>query len=443
MARGSSPPLGSTLGPGSDVACTRAWRGRACLVSDRIEYSLSVVGLADSRDKESANDGVKNGESATEKRRERHRKTARAPPKNGENDYDLRMEHLVTRHAAVAVEEALADTRIVVIQGARQVGKSTLARRVAQSRNSRMVTLDDNDQRVQAEADPVAFVEQHLHGLLVIDEVQRVPRLALALKLVVDRDPRPGRFLLTGSANLNRLPATEDSLAGRAEDVELHGFSQGELAGSRERFIDRLLAGEDFTGYTSSLTRADYLVLAEAGSYPEALAREPGKRRRQWLSNYAARIATRDAEEISGLQRLSELPTLLRLLAARTATELNVTSVASELGMPRRTLDPYLDLLETLFLIQRIPAWHNKTSRRLVSRPKIALLDTGLAARLAGVTAGPGAFTGIRIGLAAGSRTTGAGSDRARRCGRVVPPHPMVRAPQSPTPTGRSSSAVP
>lgn len=262
-----------------------------------------------------------------------------------------------------------------------------------------MVTLDDNDQRVQAEADPVAFVEQHPHGLLVIDEVQRVPRLALALKLVVDRDPRPGRFLLTGSANLNRLPATEDSLAGRAEDVELHGFSQGELASSRERFIDRLLAGDTFTGYTSVLTRADYLVLAEAGSYPEALAREPGKRRRLWLSNYATRIATRDAEEISGLQRLSELPTLLQLLAARTATELNVTSVASELGMPRRTLDPYLDLLETLFLIQRIPAWHNKawhnkTSRRLVSRPKIALLDTGLAARLAGVTAGPGADFG-------------------------------------------------
>lgn len=304
------------------------------------------------------------------------------------------MERLVTRHAAVAVEEALADTRIVVIQGARQVGKSTLAWQVAQSRNSRMVTLDDNDQRVQAEADPVAFVEQHPHGLLVIDEVQRVPRLALALKLVVDRDPRPGRFLLTGSANLNRLPATEDSLAGRAEDVELHGFSQGELAGSRERFIDRLLAGEDFTGYTSSLTRAHYLVLAEAGSYPEALAREPGRRRRQWLSNYATRIATRDAEEISGLQRLFELPTLLQLLAARTATELNVTSVASELGMPRRTLDPYLDLLETLYLIQRIPAWHNKTSRRLVSRPKIALLDTGLAARLAGVTAGPGADFG-------------------------------------------------
>ena len=304
------------------------------------------------------------------------------------------MERLVTRHATVAGEEALADTRIVVIQGARQVGKSTLARRVAQSRNSRVVTLDDNDQRVQAEADPVAYVQQHPHGLLVIDEVQRVPRLALALKLVVDRDPRPGRFLLTGSANLNRLPATEDSLAGRAEDVELHGFPQGELAHSRERFIDRLLAGDAFTGYTTSLTRADYLVLAEAGSYPEVLAREPGKRRRQWLSNYAARIATRDAEEISGLQRLFELPTLLTLLAARTATELNVTSVASELGMPRRTLDPYLDLLETLYLIQRIPAWHNKSSRRLVSRPKIALLDTGLAARLAGVTAGPGADFG-------------------------------------------------
>lgn len=113
-------------------------------------------------------------------------------------------------------------------------------------------------------------------GTLAIDEVQRVPELVLALKLAVDRGPRPGGFLLTGSANLLRLPAMQDSLAGRAESVDLFGFSQGELAHHHERFIDRLLAGESFAGHTSTLTRSDYLERACAGGYPEALTRPAG-----------------------------------------------------------------------------------------------------------------------------------------------------------------------
>lgn len=292
----------------------------------------------------------------------------------------------VARHVAPRVYEALEDTRIVIIQGARQVGKSTLASQIAQTLGGKLVTLDDDDARFQADADPAGFVAQNPGALLVIDEVQRAPRLTLALKAAVDADPSPGRFLLTGSANLLQLPGTEDSLAGRAESLELHGFSQGELAGHREQFVDRLLSGDTFAGYTSTASRADYLAIAEAGSYPDALSRSTPRRRSRWLANYVARVTTRDAEDISTLQHLSELPAILKLVAARTATELNVTNLASDLAMPRRTLDPYLDLLETLYLAQRIPAWATNLSKRVVSRPKIAMLDTGLAAQLVGVS---------------------------------------------------------
>lgn len=283
--------------------------------------------------------------------------------------------------------ESLADTRVVVVQGARQVGKTTLVAQVVERLAGRLVTLDDDLTRNAAQADPGGFLRQNPGGLLAIDEVQRVPELVLGLKLAVDRDSRPGRFLLTGSANLLRLPAMQDSLAGRAENVDLYGFSQGEVAGVQERFVDRLLGAESLEGHHSYLTREDYLDRACTGGYPEALSRPEGRRRAAWFDNYLRRIVERDAPDISGLHRLGDLPLLLRLLAARNAEELNVANLASHAGIPVRTLDPYLELLETLFLIHRLPAWSTNLSKRVVSRPKIALLDTGLAARLVNISA--------------------------------------------------------
>ncbi len=217
--------------------------------------------------------------------------------------------------------------------------------------------------------------------------MQRAPGLVLALKLAVDQDPRPGRFLLSGSANLLRLPALTDSLAGRAEDIELYGFSQGELSGIHESFVERVFSGADFLGHRSQLHRADYLTRACAGGYPEALAREPGRRRAAWFDNYVRRIVERDAPDVSGLQQLDELPRLLRLLAARTACELSLADLARDAGLGVRTLPAYLDLLETLFLIHRLPAWSTNLSQRQVSRPKVVVVDTGLAARLLNVNA--------------------------------------------------------
>ncbi|WP_278236129.1 ATP-binding protein [Isoptericola sp. AK164] len=296
------------------------------------------------------------------------------------------MTSTIERHVRGRALEGLDDTRVVVVQGARQVGKTTLVRDLVRAREGRLVTLDDELTRLAARSDPTTFLRQSPDRLLAIDEVQRAPELVLALKAAVDEDPRPGRFLLTGSADLLRLPAAEDSLAGRAESIELLGFSQGELTGHRERFVDRLLSGELFLDHGGALERRDYLDRAVAGAYPEALARTTARRRNQWLDNYLARIVERDARDVSAMQTLDRLPDVLRILAARNAEELNVSGLANALNIPATTLTRQLDLLETLYLVHRVPAWSTNLSKRVVARPKSMLLDSGLAARLINVT---------------------------------------------------------
>lgn len=290
------------------------------------------------------------------------------------------------RFARGLVEETLQDTPITVIQGARQVGKSTLARAVTSERPALMLSLDTAAVYQAAKADPDGFVRQS-DDLLVIDEVQRVPELVLALKDAVEEDRRPGRFLITGSANLLELPGAQESLAGRAETIVLYGLSRGELEEHREDFVDRLLAGDwqSLRKRSSDLGRHDYLEMISAGSYPEPLGRT-GRRRNAWFDNYLNRIVSRDARDISHLQHIDRLPALVRLLAANNAGELVKNRLASDAGIPAGNVDGYIGLLETLYLVHVIPAWGNNLTGRVVNRPKAALLDTGLAARLANVT---------------------------------------------------------
>lgn len=306
------------------------------------------------------------------------------------------------RFAEKLVEETLADTPITVIQGARQVGKSTLARQVLAKRGATLLSLDTAAVYNAARADPDGFVRQ-TSGLLGIDEVQRVPGLVRAVKDAVEEDRRPGRFLLTGSANLLQLPGTQESLAGRAETVTLFGLSQGELTGRREDFLDRLVSGDAgaLSARASVLTRDDYLEILAAGSYPEPM-RRTGRRRNAWFDNYIARITSRDAQDVSTLVHLDRLPTLLRLLAANNSGELVKARLSGSSGIPETSIASYVDLLETLYLVQQIPAWGRNLTSRVTGRPKVALLDTGLAARLVNVTAAamaPGAVSDVAGGL--------------------------------------------
>ena len=290
------------------------------------------------------------------------------------------------RFAQELVEETLSDTPITVLQGARQVGKGTLVHEVLAGREATFLSLDAAPTYNAAKADPDGFVRQTT-GLLGIDEVQRVPELVRAMKDAVEEDRRPGRFLITGSANLLDLPGTQESLAGRAETVVLYGLSRGEIEGRREDFVDRLMAGDAkaLQRRRTTLTRENYVAMICAGSYPEPLGRS-GRRRNAWFDNYLQRIVSRDARDVSRLSHLDLLPTLIRLLAANNAGELVKARVARDAGIPETSLHSYVDLLETLYLIHQIPAWGNNLTRRATGRPKVSLLDTGLAARLNNVT---------------------------------------------------------
>lgn len=291
--------------------------------------------------------------------------------------------------------EALDDTRIVVINGARQVGKSTLAERVLRQVSGGVARfLDDPVTRAAASEDPVRFVSHD--GLMLIDEVQRVPDLWLAIKHVVDRDPRPGRFLLTGSARLLALSSLPDALPGRSETVELWPLSQGEIQGHEDGFVDAAFtAGADLRCESLGLRRKDYLELAARGGYPEALKRKTQRRRDRFFEGYVADLMARDVKQVAQIDRAADMRRLISLLAAQTGGLLNVNRLANDLSISNPTVRHYVEILETIFLVRLLPAWSASTTARAVATPKVIFVDSGLARYLAGNGGGDEVVGGV------------------------------------------------
>ncbi len=286
----------------------------------------------------------------------------------------------VERHAEARVRLALSDTRMVAIVGPRQSGKTTLARRLAENDGRAFVSLDDDQSRRFARDDPAGFV-RGLHTA-AIDEIQRAPDLILALKKAVDERPAPGRFLLTGSAELFRSAISPDSLAGRIETVELLPFSQTEIAGTvPSRFLDRAFAG-DFPALEETGPTAALIERVVAGSYPPALSRSAPARRSAWLRAYAQALAERDVLDIASVRKRGKMVRLIDHAAVSAGQLLNLSGLGAGLGVDGRTVDRWLVLLENLFLIRRVDAWHNNRRKRLVRRPKLQFLDSGLLAAL-------------------------------------------------------------
>jgi uncharacterized protein len=300
---------------------------------------------------------------------------------------------VIARHAEALVAEALADTRVVVVNGARQVGKSTLARLAVQADPGASARyLDDAAAREAAGADPAGFVRHP--GLLLIDEVQRVPDLLLAIKYEVDQDPRPGRYLLTGSARLLGLREIPDALTGRAETIELWPLSQGEIDGRPDRFVDAAFRhGSALDPGPSDLRKADYVERAVRGGYPEAVRRPPGRRRARYFDSYVADLIARDVRLVSDVERPADLRALLGVIAARMGGLAVVEAIARDVGLPRQTARRYLDVLELVFVVRTIPAWSSNLTQRAVATPKLLVNDSGLAARLIGFP-GPGQSVG-------------------------------------------------
>ncbi|MFV1979740.1 MAG: ATP-binding protein [Rhodothermia bacterium] len=292
---------------------------------------------------------------------------------------------MIRRNVTEFVLEALRDTPVVLVHGARQTGKSTLVRQIASNEHeAKYVTLDDLSMLSASQTDPDGFV-QSFGGPAVIDEIQRSPDLFRAIKVAVDRDRAPGRFLLTGSADVLLLPNVSESLAGRMEIVTLWPFSQGEMSGRRERFVDSLFQKTlPMLPSSKSDGERDLWCRMISGGYPEAVARSATRRKRAWFSAYTTTILKRDVREIANIEHLAALPRLLSLLAGRTASLLNYSEISRALGMPLSTLKRYMTLLEMTFLTRTLPAWHSNVGKRIVKAPKLLLTDSGLAAHLLG-----------------------------------------------------------
>lgn len=291
---------------------------------------------------------------------------------------------ILPRHLRHLVNELLDVTPVLVVEGARQTGKSTLAHQFASDAAATVVTLDDPQIRAFAERDPAGLLQTAGSGRLIIDEVQRMPSLMLPLKLAVDLDRRPGRFILTGSANLLRVPGSEDSLAGRALTLRLHPFSQGEIEGNDEDWVTKvLLDPREVMGPQPD--RADVIARMVRGGYPTVQALSD-RARALWLTGYTDRLLERDSASLGTLQ-VPVLRRLFALVAAAPGGELVLERFAESLGISRSTVQRYLDILEALFVITILPQWSRSLTSRQTRRSKCYVTDSGLLAAVNKLTA--------------------------------------------------------
>ena len=288
---------------------------------------------------------------------------------------------MIYRNLTDSISTSLNDSPVVFLLGARQTGKSTLAQSLIHSTGARYLSLDDAATFAAARSDPQGFIAG-IDTPIVLDEVQRAPGLALAIKAAVDTDRRPGKFLLTGSANPMMLPNLAESLAGRIELHTLWPFSQGELAGRTEHFIDTIFEEKFPLPTATGQTWPALIPRLTQGGYPEMLTRTDEQRRRAWIDSYLLTILQRDVRDIANIRDVSELPRLLALLASRAASLLDYADLARSLAMPQTTLKRYMALLEATFLIHGLPAWFTNLGKRIAKAPKLLLNDTAILLHL-------------------------------------------------------------
>jgi predicted AAA+ superfamily ATPase len=280
------------------------------------------------------------------------------------------------------IAEAMADTPVVLVAGPRQAGKTTLVRQMA-AQGMRYLTLDDELTLLAAKEDPVGMIRSLDRA--VIDEIQRAPQLLLAIKKNIDEDRRPGRFLLTGSANLMALPTVADSLAGRMETLILLPLSQSEMHYSTANWIDQAFAGQ-ILSVVKPLLGDDLVEAVLTGGYPEAVARAMPRRRTAWARQYIDAIIQRDVRDVAAIDKLDELPRFLRALAQVSGQMCNYSQLGGQVGLDHKTAARYIGVFEQMYLLRRIEVWARNRLNRVVKTPKVHFLDSGLLSTLADVT---------------------------------------------------------
>jgi predicted AAA+ superfamily ATPase len=286
------------------------------------------------------------------------------------------------RFSAETLTTALKDTPVVMVNGPRQCGKTTLVREFA-GRDRTYITLDDDTVLAAAGSDPAGFVRNL--DRTIIDEVQRAPDLLRAIKRSVDNDRRPGRFLLTGSANILTLPQVSESLAGRMEIVSLLPLSLAEIRASKPGFLHKAFAGK-LVKPPELMIGGDLVRTVLVGGYPEMLRRKDPIRREAWAGDYVKAILQRDVRDIATVEKLDQMPRLLKVLAHHSGQLANFTQIGGQIGLDDKTTRKYIAILEQLFLIRRVEPWYRNQLKRLVKTPKLHFLDSGLLAAMLGAT---------------------------------------------------------
>ncbi|MBA8904215.1 ATP-binding protein [Phyllobacterium sp. P30BS-XVII] len=279
-------------------------------------------------------------------------------------------------------EEALSDTPVVLIVGPRRAGKTTLVRKMEDVGRT-YITLDDQTVLDAARSDPVGFIR----GLdrAIIDEIQRAPDLLLAIKKTVDEDYRPGRFLLTGSANILTLPRVADSLAGRMETLQMLPLARAEVLGRTPTFLNRLFEGK-LRGDKTAIVGNDLVDLVLQGGFPEAIVRDTERRRQDWARSYLTSVLTRDLRDIAEIEKLTDLPKFVRLLAEHSGQLVNYSQFAGSIDVNYKTGQRYVGLLEQVFLVFTLQPWYTNTLKRIIKTPKLHFVDSGLLAASRGLS---------------------------------------------------------
>jgi predicted AAA+ superfamily ATPase len=296
------------------------------------------------------------------------------------------MQPLLIRHIETRLIEAMSDTPVTLIAGPRQSGKTTLVRQIANQHGLRYLTLDDQLTLLAAKQDPVGLIRSLER--VVIDEIQRAPELLLAIKKSVDENRSPGRFLLTGSANIMMLPKVTDSLAGRMETLSLLPLSQSEIE-SRPihhlNWIDAVFNNKILQNDTPALGD-DLIERVLKGGFPEVLTRSTPKRRTAWTRQYINALIQRDVRDIANIEKLDKLPRFLNALAQSAGQMCNYTQLAGQVGLDSKTAARYIGVLEQMYLLQRIDIWAKNRLNRVVKTPKLQFIDSGLLASLLHLT---------------------------------------------------------
>lgn len=296
--------------------------------------------------------------------------------------------YMFRRNLTPRLLEALADTPAVLVNGARQTGKSTLVQDAEVAGKQRQyLTFDDPGVLAAAKADPNGFVAG-LSLPVTLDEVQHAPEIFPVLKAAIDRKRQPGQFLLTGSANVLLLPKISESLAGRMEILTLWPFSQGEMADRRDSLVDALFSPQFRPSAAPAATpqRGELLQKVLTGGYPPAVERTSSARRAAWFRSYVATILQRDVRDLASVADLTALPRLLSVIATRAGSLLNFADISRTASLPQTTLKRYFALLEATYLVQLLRPWARNLGKRVILTPKVYLNDTGLLAYLLGVT---------------------------------------------------------